>query len=114
MMKPRVFFTISIVMMALSMAGLFFGESKMMLYIAIALVGYGNSNVFSIIFSQALLSVPEKKNEVSGLMIMGLFGGTVFPLIMGVASDAIGQIGAVLVMSVGVLYLFSYINKVKM
>lgn len=114
MMKPRVFFTISIVMMALSMAGLFFGESKMMLYIAIALVGYGNSNVFSIIFSQALLSVPEKKNEVSGLMIMGLFGGTVFPLIMGVASDAIGQIGAVLVMAVGVLYLFSYINKVKM
>ena len=114
MMKPRVFFTISIVMMALSMAGLFFSESKMMLYIAIALVGYGNSNVFSIIFSQALLSVPEKKNEVSGLMIMGLFGGTVFPLIMGVASDAIGQIGAVLVMSVGVLYLFSYINKVKM
>ena len=114
MMKPRVFFTISIVMMALSMAGLFFGESKMMLYIAIALVGYGNSNVFSIIFSQALLSVPEKKNEVSGLMIMGLFGGTVFPLIMGVASDAKGQIGAVLVMSVGVLYLFSYINKVKM
>lgn len=101
-------------MMALSMAGLFFGESKMMLYIAIALVGYGNSNVFSIIFSQALLSVPEKKNEVSGLMIMGLFGGTVFPLIMGVASDAIGQIGAVLVMAVGVLYLFSYINKVKM
>ena len=114
MMKPRVVFTISIVMMALSMAGLFFGESKMMLYIAIALVGYGNSNVFSIIFSQALLSVPEKKNEVSGLMIMGLFGGTVFPLIMGVASDAIGQIGAVLVMAVGVLYLFSYINKVKM
>lgn len=114
MMKPRVFFTISIVMMALSMAGLFFGESKMMLYIAIALVGYGNSNVFSIIFSQALLSVPEKKNEVSGLMIMGLFGGTVFPLIMGVASDAIGQIGAVLVMAIGVLYLFSYINKVKM
>ena len=114
MMKPRVFFTISVVMMALSMAGLFFGESKMLLYIAIALVGYGNSNVFSIIFSQALLSVPEKKNEVSGLMIMGLFGGTVFPLIMGVASDAIGQIGAVLVMSVGVLYLFSYINKVKM
>lgn len=114
MMKPRVFFTISIVMMALSMAGLFFGETKMMLYIAIALVGYGNSNVFSIIFSQALLSVPEKKNEVSGLMIMGLFGGTVFPLIMGVASDAIGQIGAVLVMAVGVLYLFSYINKVKM
>ena len=90
-LKPRLFFAISIVMMALSMIGLFVGESKIILYIAIALVGYGNSNVFSIVFSQALLSVPEKKNEVSGLMIMGLFGGTVFPLIMGFASDAVGQ-----------------------
>ena len=114
MMKPRLFFTISVVMMALSMVGMFFGESKTVLYIAIALVGYGNSNIFSIVFSQALLALPEKKNEVSGLMIMGLFGGTVFPLIMGFASDAIGQMGAVLVMAVGVVYLFTYINKVKM
>lgn len=113
-LKPRLFFAISIVMMALSMIGLFVGESKIILYIAIALVGYGNSNVFSIVFSQALLSVPEKKNEVSGLMIMGLFGGTVFPLIMGFASDAVGQVGAVAVMAVGVIYLFSYINKVEM
>ena len=113
-MKPRTFFTISIVMMALSMAGMFVSESREMLYIAIALVGYGNSNVFSIIFSQALLALPEKKNEVSGLMIMGLFGGTVFPLLMGFASDAIGQIGAVLVMAVGVAYLFTYIGKIKM
>ena len=113
-MKSRTFFTISIVMMALSMVGMFFGESKLMLYVAIALVGYGNSNVFSIIFSQALLALSEKKNEVSGLMIMGLFGGTVFPLLMGFASDAIGQIGAVLVMAVGVVYLFTYIGKIKM
>ena len=111
MMKTRTFFVISVVMMALSMIGMWVGESKMMLYIAIALVGYGNSNVFSMIFSQALLAMPEKKNEVSGLMIMGLFGGTVFPLIMGFASDAIGQVGAVAVMAIGVVYLFTYIRK---
>ena len=100
-------------MMALAMAGLFFGSSKVILYAAIALVGYGNSNIFTIIFSQALLSVPEKKNEVSGLMIMGLFGGTIFPLLMGFASDAVGQIGAVAVMTIGVVYLFVYINMSK-
>jgi len=93
------------------MIGMWVGESKMMLYIAIALVGYGNSNVFSMIFSQALLAMPDKKNEVSGLMIMGLFGGTVFPLIMGFASDAFGQVGAVAVMAIGVVYLFTYIRK---
>lgn len=110
-MKPRSFFIVSIVMMALSMAGMFVGHSKLVLYTAIALVGYGNSNVFSIIFSNALLALPGKKNQVSALMVMGLFGGTVFPLLMGFASDAIGQIGAVMVMTVGVVYLFSYIRK---
>ena len=109
----RTFFIISVVMMALSMCGLFVGTEKWMLYTAIALVGYGNSNIFSICFAQALTSMPEKQNEVSGLIIMGLFGGTIFPLLMGFASDAIGQAGAVIVMAIGVVYLFTYINKVK-
>ena len=112
-MKARTFFVISVVMMALSMIGMFVGTSQAVIYAAIALVGYGNSNIFSIVFSQALISEPGHKNEVSGLMIMGLFGGTVFPLFMGFASDAIGQTGAVAVMAVGVVYLFTYINKVK-
>lgn len=112
-MKARTFFIISVSMMALSMVGMFVGTNQTLLYAAIALVGYGNSNVFSIVFSHALLSVPESKNEVSGLMIMGLFGGTVFPLLMGFASDAVGQVGAVAVMAVGVAYLFTYVNKVK-
>ena len=80
---------------------------------AIALVGYGNSNIFSICFAKALTSMPEKQNEVSGLMIMGLFGGTIFPLLMGFASDAIGQAGAVLIMALGVIYLFTYIKQLK-
>ena len=113
LLRTRIFFIISVVMMALSMAGLLFGHSQTVLYTAIALVGYGNSNVFSMIFSQALTDMPEQKNEVSGLMIMGLFGGTVFPLLMGFASDAVGQMGAVAVMAVGVIYLFSYIGKLK-
>ena len=112
-MSNRTFFIISVIMMALSMCGLFFGTSKLVLYTAIALVGYGNSNIFSICFAQALTSMPNKQNEVSGLMIMGLFGGTVFPLLMGFMSDAMGQAGAVLVMAVGVVYLFTYIKQLK-
>ena len=57
--------------------------------------------------------MPEKKNEVSGLMIMGLFGGTIFPLIMGFASDAMGQNGAVGIMLAGVLYLIYYTTYIK-
>ena len=112
-MKTKWFFIFSVVIMAVSMILMFSGQSKAMLYTAIALVGYGNSNIFSLAFSEALLSVPDKQNEVSGLMIMGLFGGTIFPLLMGFASDAFGQAGAVIVMAVGVLYLFTYIPRIK-
>lgn len=107
-MSNRLFFLISVVMMGLSMAGLFVGTSREVLYVAIALVGYGNSNIFSLVFSQALLSDESRQNEISGLMIMGLFGGTVFPLAMGVAADAMGQQGAVAVMAVGVAYLLLF------
>ena len=113
LLRTRTFFIISVVMMALRMTGLLFGHSQTVLYASIALVGYGNSNVFSMIFSQALTDMPEQKNEVSGLMIMGLFGGTVFPLLMGFASDAVGQMGAVAVMAVGVIYLFTYIGRLR-
>lgn len=116
----RTFFAIIVVMMGLSMIGFVFGTEQWELWAAIALVGYGNSNVFSIVFSQAMLSEPEKKNEVSGLMIMGLFGGTVFPLLMGFASDAAKaagamypQVWAAVVMAIGVVYLLSYIPRVK-
>ena len=109
----RLFFTLSVGMMALAMVGLGLATAKPILYASIALVGYGNSNIFSLVFAQALRSDVTKQNEISGLMIMGLFGGTLFPLLMGFAGDALGQAGAVLVMALGVLYLFTYISKIQ-
>ena len=112
-LSARRFLAISVVCMLVAMVGLLVSEAHYVIYVCIALIGLGNSNVFPIIFAQALTMVPDKKNEVSGLMIMGLFGGTVFPLLMGVASDAVGQNGAVAVMSVGVIYLIIYTLRLK-
>lgn len=106
--KDSRFFALSVGLMVLSMLGLAFLNSEIGIYVSLALVGFGNSNVFSIIFSRALLSRPDKTNEVSGLMIMGLIGGSVFPLLMGILSDALqSQIGSVIVISVGVVYLIA-------
>ena len=113
-MNNKLFFAISVLMMAAAMVWLGVGTRVGAVYVAIALVGYGNSNIFSMVFARALQSVPDKQNEVSGLMIMGLFGGTIFPLFMGFASDAMAQqLGAVIVMAVGVLYLFTYIPRMN-
>ena len=109
----KVFFAISVGMIVAAMIILAVADVKWLLYVGIALVGFGNSNIFSITFAQALQHDPDHKNEISGLMIMGLFGGTIFPLAMGFMSDAMGSIGAVLVMGVGALYLAAFTLKIK-
>ena len=106
-------FLVSVGLMLVAMIALLVSEVQYVIYTAIALIGLGNSNVFPIIFSQALLDQPDKKNEISGLMIMGLFGGTIFPLLMGFTSDIMGQNGAIAVMTIGVLYLLLYTAKIK-
>ena len=104
--SERKFFGISIVLMIVAVAGLFFFKSLIPIYICVALIGLGNSNIFPVILSQAMLSMPDQKNEVSGLMIMGIFGGTIFPLVMGVLTDFMhSQAGALLVMAAGIAYL---------
>jgi len=112
--SAKKFFIISVALMILSVIGLFFVQNIIGLYVAVALFGLGNSNIFPIIFSQAIRYKPDKKNEISGLMIMGLFGGTVFPFIMGWLSDALhSQAGAVAVIAACVLYLLFLSSKLE-
>lgn len=113
-LPAKIVFGVSVLFMLCAMGGLFVFSSKMAIYTCIALIGLGNSNIFPIIFSQALLNMPKKKNEVSGLMIMGLIGGTIFPIFMGWASDTLhSQTGSVAVMTIGVLYLMFLISKIR-
>ena len=112
----KLFFGISALMILAAMialAAIGNPQSHISIYAMIAMIGYGNSNIFSIIFSQAMTHEPDRQNEVSGLMIMGLFGGTIFPLLMGYASDLIGTVGAVLVMTVGAIYLSLFTFKIS-
>ena len=112
-MKQRTFYIISVAMIFLALLGLGVGTTKAVLYTSIVLIGYGDSNLFSIIVSRAMLSASTKQNEVSGLMITGIFGAMIFLQLMGFASDAIGQLGAVLVLAAGALFLAFYTKLVK-
>jgi fucose permease len=109
----KVFMT-SVLMILIAILCLF-TANKTIIFIGLALFGLGNSNIFSVMFSQALINKPMYNNQVSGLMIMGVFGGAVFPLIMGVSSDLVGgQTGAVIVLLVLVGYLLTFVStKIK-
>lgn len=111
--SEKKFFAFSVILMLLSLVLLLFSSTLWIIYAGIAMIGFGNSNIFSVVFAQALGSAPKEKNEVSGLMIMGLFGGTIFPLAMGYAADALGQAGAVAVMLIGAIYLLYYTFNIK-
>lgn len=107
-MREWTFLLLSILLMFASLLIMAIGTTQWVLYAAVILLGLANSNPFSIIMAKALQAVPNKKNEASGLMIMGLFGGTVFPLLMGAASDNFGQTGAIAVLALGALYLLFF------
>ena len=112
--SPVKFFMISVLMILIGVVGLFFSHNMIAIYICIGLIGFGNSNIFPIIFSSALNYMPSRQNEISGLMIMGIIGGAIFPVLMGIASDSMGsQMGSVVVLTSCVCYLLFLTIRMK-
>jgi len=72
----------------------------------VGVVGFTCSSIFAVIYSMAIQARPEKANEISGLLITGVFGGAVIPPLMGLATDAIGsQVGSLIVILLSICYL---------
>ena len=89
-------------------------DSSLYLYSAVALVGIGNSNIFPIIFAEAMHHEEYRKYDISSLMIMGLFGGSVFPFLMGLTSDQTKyQSWALGILLMGICYLIFLCFKLK-
>ena len=81
-------------------------------YAGVVLFGLGYSNLFGIIMANAIKHRPEKSNEISALLVMGISGGGVLPPLMGIITDATGtQWAAVLTIAAVWLYLFWLIGK---
>lgn len=79
--------------------------------VAVCIFGIGYANLFGIVFSFALRSKPDKTNEVSALLIVGLIGGAILPPVLGWLRDISGsQIAAVLAIAVVWLYML-WLNR---
>jgi MFS transporter, FHS family, L-fucose permease len=79
----------------LSIAGillLFFG-AKLFAFAGIVLIGLGFSNIFPLIFSITVDAMPERSNELSGLMVTAIVGGAFIPPITGAVADINVQLG---------------------
>ncbi len=95
------FYTITIILAIFSLAFTLSVDSLVGIYFGIVFLGLTISNVFSIIYSIALLKYPNHRNEISGLMMMGIIGGAIIPLLMGIATDRYGLLFGMLVKKQG-------------
>lgn len=100
------FFKINITIAVVALSLLFFVADKMALFILFGIIGFTIANIFPILFGFAIQARPEKANEISGLMITGVFGGAIIPFLMGLLSDGLGsQNGSVIIILISALYL---------
>jgi fucose permease len=67
--------------------------------IAFPAVGFFAAVMYPIIFSLALNSLSEHHGTFSGILVTGIFGGAIVPLIVGVLGDYFG-------LRYGMLFLF--------
>ena len=73
----------------LSLSAGLFGSSQIAL-IAFPMVGFFASVMYPIIFSLALNSVDEHHGSFSGILVTGIIGGAIMPLIVGWLGDHFG------------------------
>ncbi len=102
--NPIKFLKISLVIAILSFAPLMMSTNLWVMLAAIFAIGLTCANVFSIIFSLALNKMPERSNEISALMIMGVSGGAIILPIQGVVNDAMGLLASLAVLLICLLF----------
>lgn len=91
----------------LSFIGIFlmFFNIQILVFIGIIFVGLGFSNIFPLIFSITINKIPEKSNELSGLMVTAIVGGAFIPPLTGFVADQIGIIWCFIVPLICVIYI---------
>ncbi|MCX6326540.1 MAG: MFS transporter [Bacteroidia bacterium] len=90
---------------ALSGILLIFCNSFILTLTGVFLVGLGFANIFPLLFSITIESMPEYTNELSGLMVSSIAGGAIIPPIMGIVADNTSILFAFIVPLVCISYL---------
>ncbi len=105
-MSSSKYYKIHILTALAALVALIFAQGEVAVLALVGLVGFACSSIFAVIYSMAISARPDKANEISGLMITGVFGGAVAPPLMGIATDVIGsQVGSIFVIIGCVCYL---------
>jgi fucose permease len=112
--KPKVFLLLTTLLALAGILGIFMAPSATVAYVCILITGLGIGNMFPVIFTLSLAKMPDRANEISGLLIMAVSGGAFIPLVMGFVSTTFGPIMSVSVIGacmVYILWVAFYVRK---
>ncbi len=84
--SPRTFFVTTTAISIAALAGMFTGNVVLVMA-SVILVGLGFANIFPLVFSITVDAMPEKTDELSGLMVTAIVGGAFVPPLMGFVAD---------------------------
>ena len=101
----KVLMTFTIATMVCLLLGLI--GSKSMALVSFPLVGFFISVMWSIIISLALNSVAHHHGSFSGILVTGIAGGAVLPLIVGTLGDAFGLRAGMFFLFLALAYILS-------
>lgn len=100
------YFRINMFIVLIALSCIYWVHTQYMILLVVCIIAFAMSSIFAVIYSLALHSLPNRANEISGLMITGISGGAIIPPLMGVCADITGnQIGSIIVMLFCVVYL---------
>ncbi|MEG0806742.1 MAG: MFS transporter [Alistipes sp.] len=104
-LPERKFFSASVLVALAGLLGIIFAQGLWVILACAAIFGIGYANLFSIIFSISMQRVPERTNEVSALLIVGVSGGAILPPILGIITDHF-QTQSAAIIAMGIIWIY--------
>ena len=113
-LSPKKFLITTSILAIAGIAGLFVVPGQVLAFVFIFIIGLGFANIFPLIFSITVDALPERSNEISGLMVTAIIGGAFVPIVFGGVADLFGLMAGFAVPGlcmVYILYIASRISK---
>ncbi len=110
-LSPKRFLIITSILAIAGIAGLYIATSQVLAFVFIFVVGLGFANIFPLIFSMTVDALPDRSNEISGLMVTAIIGGAFVPILFGVVADLAGLMAGFLVPGLCMVYILLIANR---
>lgn len=104
-LSPKRFLIITSILSIAGIAGLFVATGQVLAFVVIFIIGLGFANIFPLIFSITIDALPERSNEISGLMVTAIIGGAFVPILFGGVADLFGLMAGFMVPGLCMVYI---------